>query len=133
MTIDTDTRLEESPRAAFLRYAADGKLAYQVEARTGEAFFFPRVAHPGTGSRALDWRMSGGLGTVYASTTVRPRGGEPHNVSMVELDEGFRLMSSVVGVEPSDVRIGQRVRVSMQPLGPNGEDLPVFELVGGER
>ena len=33
-----------------------------------------------------------------------------HDVSLVDLDEGFRMMSEVVGIDPADVRIGMRVR-----------------------
>lgn len=132
MSTDISDRMQESPRAVFLRYASEGSLAFQVVASTGEAVFYPRVAQPGSGATDLEWRTSSGHGTVYAVTTVRPRGGEPHNVSMIELDEGFRLMSTVVGVDPEDVAIGQRVKVAMQPLGEPAQPLPVFELMGGQ-
>ncbi|MET2010752.1 OB-fold domain-containing protein [Microbacterium chocolatum] len=130
MNDQEDSRIAESPRATFLRHAAEGSLAYQVATATGEPVFFPRVAEPGTGDTDLRWTTSEGVGVVYAATTVRPRGGEPHNVSMIELDEGFRMMSTVVGIPASDVRIGQRVRVVMQPIGENGAELPCFEPAG---
>jgi uncharacterized OB-fold protein len=129
MTDVLQDRIEESPRATYLAYAAQGILAYQ-RASDGRAVFYPRLAQPGTGDTDLHWAESAGLGTVYAATTVRPRDGEPYNVSMIEIDEGFRLMSAVVDAEPGDVRIGARVSVVMRPLGADGALLPVFELIG---
>ena len=49
--------------------------------------------------------------TVYATTVVRPRGGEPYNVALIDTDEG-RRMTRVEGVAPEDVRIGMEVRLS---------------------
>jgi uncharacterized OB-fold protein len=46
---------------------------------------------------------------VYAATVVRRRGEEPSSVVLVDLDEGFRMMSRVEGLAPEDVRIGLRV------------------------
>jgi uncharacterized OB-fold protein len=53
-----------------------------------------------------------GTGSVYSVTTVRrkPEAGGDYNVSLVELDEGVRLLSCVEGIPPSEVRIGLRVR-----------------------
>jgi uncharacterized OB-fold protein len=64
---------------------------------------------------------------VYATTVVRPRGGEAYNLVLVDLDEGFRMMSRVVGTAPEDVAIGARVHVAWADgEGPGGEPLPVF-------
>jgi len=46
---------------------------------------------------------------VYSTTAVHRREGI-HNVALVDLDEGFRVMSEIVGVAPDDVRIGMGVR-----------------------
>jgi uncharacterized OB-fold protein len=118
--------LEISPRAVFLKHCEEGQLAYQVSCKNGLAFFYPRVVQPQTGNTDLEWSISGGLGRVYATTTVRHRGAEPHNVSMIEMDEGFRLMSTVKDVNPDEVRVGMRVRVEMDRFGPEGTMLPTF-------
>lgn len=122
----TETAIEVSPRTTFLEYCSRGQLAYQVSRETGTPFFYPRVIEPVTGNTDLEWRVSSGLGTVYASTTVRPRGEEAHNVSIIELDEGFRLMSTVTGLAADDVRIGMRVRVVMVAVNGSGTPLPTF-------
>ena len=71
--------------------------------------FPPRLAQPGTGA-PLRWAVSAGHGTVYAATVVRRRGEEPASVVLVDLDEGFRMMSRVDGLEPERVRVGLRVQ-----------------------
>lgn len=35
----------------------------------------------------------------------------PYNVSLIQLDEGPRMFSNVVGVDPSDVQVGDRVSI----------------------
>ena len=49
-------------------------------------------------------------GVVHATTVVRPRGEEPYNVCLVDLDEGVRVMGRVEGLAPEDVTIGLRVQ-----------------------
>lgn len=117
-----------SPAAAFAEHCRARRLAYQV-APDGSAVFPPRMAEPGTGA-PLRWAVSAGRGDVYATTVVRRRGEPPRNLALVTLDEGFRMMSAVVGVPPEQVAVGLRVRVAwrQQP----GDDqaaapVPVFE------
>jgi uncharacterized OB-fold protein len=68
-----------------------------------------RVLCPACGSRRLADETSAGRGVVYSTTTVYRREAI-HNVALVDLDEGFRVMSEVVGIAPDDVRIGMGVR-----------------------
>jgi len=110
----------------FEKYCEDGKLAYQVCADDGEVVFYPRVISPKSCSPNLEWRVSSGLGTVYASTTVHKRSQDPYNVSMIELDDGFRMMSSVTDIEPDQVKIGMRVAVRMERTDEERPPLPVF-------
>ena len=53
--------------------------------------------------------MSGDRGVVYSTTTVHSREGD-YNVCLVDLEDGRRVMSTVAGVAPDDVRIGMAVR-----------------------
>lgn len=119
------TRMETSPNAIYTAHCEKGELAYQVNAQTGAAVFHPRVIAPGDGA-ALHWRVSKGLGTVYATTVVHTRGEPPHNVALIDLDEGFRMMSRVEGIDPSSVAIGMRVRVHMHPGAEGNPPYPVF-------
>jgi uncharacterized OB-fold protein len=92
--------------------------------------FFPRVAAPGDGA-PLEWKVSRGEGSVYATTVVHRKGEPPLNVSLVELDEGFRMMSRVEGVDAAAVRIGMRVRFEACPGGEGSGALAVFVPLEG--
>lgn len=78
--------------------------------------YFPRESCPHCGAVDLAWVAPSGHGTVYSVTTVRrkPDAGGDYNVSLIDLDEGVRLMSRVVDLSPDAVRIGQRVMASVQ-------------------
>lgn len=107
-----DSLEQTSPLGTYQDYCQQGHLAYQTTP-AGEAIFFPRVAAPFTG-QALSWKISEGLGTVYATTVVHAKDQAPYNVALIDLDEGFRMMSQVHGVAAELVRIGQRVQVWMR-------------------
>ena len=92
--------------------------------------YYPRASCPHCGSAALEWTMPSGLGTVHAVTTVRPKpaDGGDLNVSLIDLDEGVRLMSRVTNLAPEQVRIGQRVKARVQVQ--DGRGLVLFDAMG---
>ena len=119
-------RKSESPLAAYQAHLEKGELAYQWSTEAGKAVFYPRVICPFTGSDRLEWRVSAGLGTVYATTVVHPRDGATYNVALIDCDEGFRLMSRVENIAPEEVTIGMRVEFRVHH--PRGDEpaYPVF-------
>jgi uncharacterized OB-fold protein len=123
----------QSPYGTFIEHCRKGELAYQVCVDDGRPVFFPRVAAPGTGAARLEWRVSKGLGTVYATTVVYYRDEPPLNVALIDLDEGFRMMSRVESIDPMLVTIGMRVRVRMHPGGDKEPPYPVFTPLDGAR
>jgi uncharacterized protein len=126
-----DSPLKTSPLKTYIDHLERGELAYQFSPAAGKAVFYPRVLCPFTGSDALEWRVSNGLGTVYATTVVHPAEGAPFNVALIDCDEGFRLMSRVEEIAPEDVRIGQRVRFRVHRPGGGEPPMPVFVPVEG--
>jgi uncharacterized OB-fold protein len=114
----------ESPLVAWQNFCRQGQLAYQASA-DGQAVFHPRVAAPGSGA-PLQWKIAKGTGTVYATTVVRPRDAAPYNLALIDLDEGFRMMSRVEGIAAQEVRIGLRVRAKMVEES-DGVTRPVFQ------
>ena len=116
--------IEQSPLGIYLEHLKKGELAYQVTA-SGEAVFYPRAVAPVTGGD-LTWRVSKGLGTVYSTTVVHYRDEAPLNVALIDMDEGFRLMSRVEDVDPMQVRIGMRVRFRPHPGDQKQPPYPVF-------
>ena len=124
MNLDT-IPAHASPLARFREHLERGELAYQFDPVSGRPVFFPRVIGPGTGS-ALEWRVSAGKGTVHAVTVISPRGEPPYNVVLVDLDEGFRLMSRVEEMPAEAVHIGMRVRSRVHVPAEGGAPYPVF-------
>ncbi len=107
-------RGETPPLERFAAMCREHRLGCQEGA---EGPSFPPVHGGGA------WAESAGAGTVYATTTIRRRGEEPYDLSLVALDEGFRMMSRVEGIPPEDVRIGLRVALAWTQDDP---PLPVF-------
>lgn len=119
----------EAPYARYVRHLKAGELAYQFSLAAERAVFFPRVRCPYSGQDCLEWRISSGLGTVYSTSVVYPRKDDSYNVALIDLDEGFRMMSRVVADDPLHVNIGQRVRFRAVLEEGLDDPIPVFEPV----
>jgi uncharacterized OB-fold protein len=110
---------------------AEGRFLIQKCGDCGQHIYFPREVCPHCGSDAVQFVSPGGQGTVYAVTTVRrkPAEGGDYNVSLIDLDEGPRLMSRVDNVKPDAVKIGQRVKARV--VVADGKGVVVFDAQGG--
>jgi uncharacterized protein len=115
---------EKSPLGTYLEHLDKNELAYQVT-EDGKPVFYPRVAAPVTGGE-LAWRVSKGLGTVYSTTVIYNKNEAPFNVALIDMDEGFRLMSRVEDIDPMSVKIGMRVRFRAHPGDDKQPPYPVF-------
>lgn len=116
-----------NPEVEFMNHLAQGRFMIQRCGDSGRFFFYPRIAEPGTGNRNVEWVEANGFGTVYSTTVVRNRPPEPnHNVALIDLAEGVRLMSRVVGISPEDVRIGMRVHAKIIRETEGGEERPIL-------
>lgn len=124
----TDFALPEaSPQAdaAFRAGLAAGKFLIQRSTTTGAYNFYPRALSPTTGADDLEWVEASGKGTVYASTIIRKPakfGGDINNV-LVDLEEGPRLFTRIIGCENEDIKIGMKVQavVMVPDFGPNAK------------
>jgi uncharacterized OB-fold protein len=103
--------------------------------RTCDAWhFYPRPFCPKCWSADVDWVEAAGTGVVYTCSVVRvndlPPFPEkvPYVAAIVELDEGPRMMTNIVGCPPESVEIGMRVRVEFVPLD-DEITIPVFRPV----
>ena len=119
---------QTAPGVVYERYLREGILAFQRCGGCRHAIFFPRVLCPACGGDDLTWEESAGLGTVYSTTVNHPRGADAVNVSLVDLDEGFRVMTNVIEMPAADVHIGMRVRVQIDTSAEN--PLPLFVKEG---
>jgi uncharacterized OB-fold protein len=117
--------------APYWRALAQGVLLIQRCSDCGTVRHPPRPRCGNCASPAHSWESASGWGTVYSFTIVHhPANPEladsvPYVVALIELDEGPRLVSNVVGVDPERVTIDQRVKVHFEPVG-DGMVLPLF-------
>lgn len=105
------------------------QLRYQRCAACGLANFPPTEHCRQCLSEDLDWRQSIGVGEIYSWTVVyRPVTAEfepPYAPAIVSLDEGYQMLTNIVGVPPEDIEVGLRVRVQFHDVGPD-VTLPYF-------
>lgn len=99
------------PEAQFRAFLKDGRFMIQRSRSTGGYVFYPRISEPRTGATDLDWVEASGRGTVYAITVNRAKTGD-HNVAIIELAEGPRMMSRIEGVETVPVGTSVEVRIA---------------------
>jgi uncharacterized OB-fold protein len=98
----------------------------------GQPFWYPRPTCPRCLHDAIEWRAAQGTGTVNAVSVqhkpgpFRDEADGPYAVALVDLAEGVRVMTDVVGCAPEAVTVGMAVRVTRHPL-PDGRHLPFFE------
>ncbi|OBG26648.1 Zn-ribbon domain-containing OB-fold protein [Mycobacterium sp. 852002-51057_SCH5723018] len=97
------------------------ELRYQRCAACGVANFPPTEHCRQCLSAELRWMRSGGVGEIYSWTVVhRPVTAEfepPYAPAIVTLDEGYQMLSNVVGVVPEELAIGMRVKVQFHTVG----------------
>jgi uncharacterized OB-fold protein len=115
-----------SPLAIYIAHLKRGELGYQFSPSSQQVVFYPRVIAPKTGTADLEWRVSKGLGIVHATTVVHPQQGDAYNVCLVDVDEGFRMMSRIEDIEPAKVKIGMRVQFRVHTPEGDEDPYPVF-------
>ena len=105
----------------------NGKFLIQKCSSCENFQFFPRSFCITCSSDSLDWIAASGNGVVYSTTTVRRKAeiGGDFNVSLIDLDEGVRVMGNVVDVDPSEVFIGLKVRLEI--IQENGQGKVQFK------
>jgi uncharacterized OB-fold protein len=114
----------------FFDAARRGRLAVPWCGACGRHAAYGRPFCPTCLGAPLSWREVSGRGVVYSYTVVRRSrdpyfaGQVPYLVAVVELDEGIRLLTNLVRVQPEDARIGLRVRATFEAAG--SDTVPVF-------
>jgi 3-oxo-4,17-pregnadiene-20-carboxyl-CoA hydratase alpha subunit len=110
-----------------------GELLIQRCSGCGELRHPPRPMCPSCRSLEWDAVRASGRGTVHSFVVPHhprlPAFPEPYVVALIDLEEGTRLVSNLVGVAPADVWIG--MPVALRVSRPDGEQaLPLFEAAG---
>lgn len=118
----------------FWDAAKQGALLVQACATCGSVQHPPRPLCLQCWSDTLEWATASGEATVYSftiahrSTTRGFRDDTPYVVAIVELDEGPRLTTNIVGCAPDAVGVGMRVKAIFEPAT-DAVTLPKFTPV----
>ena len=117
--------LARAPHDVVAEHAREGRLAYQVDPHTHRALNYGRAVAPS--GAVPEWKVSAGLGTIFSVTTVPRKDAPADRIVLVDLDEGFRLLSRVEEVaEVADAAlIGCRVAARFV-ADREGDPYPVF-------
>ena len=108
----------------FWQGAQAGKLTLQQCGACGHIRYPINHLCPRCLSDRLEWVALSGRGTVYSSIVFHQVYHQafaldvPYNVSLIQLAEGPRMFSNVVGIPPSDVKVGDAVTVTFDPVTP---------------
>jgi uncharacterized OB-fold protein len=67
-----------------------------------------------------------GEGEIYSFSIVYEAPSQldkmkPYVIAIVQMDEGVRVTGQIIDCEPSEVKIGMRVRSTLRKLGEDGE------------
>lgn len=93
----------------------EGVLRVQRCEDCGTHVFIPQPVCTRCQGADLRWVESRGRGTLYSFTTVhrpqRPEFEVPYTVVIVELEEGFFMLSNLVDCPPEEIRIGMPLEV----------------------
>jgi uncharacterized OB-fold protein len=119
------------PHEAYLALLAEGILGFQACGSCAGAVFPPRGRCSHCGADVLTWRASAGRGTVSSTTVLSPRDKPPYAVVLIDLDEGYRMMSRIDRADAEPARIDDRVYVRFEPAG--DDVLPMFAPDRGDR
>lgn len=100
----------DGPDKVFADFLQKGEFKLQRCMDCHKHIFYPRLICCHCGSQKLDWIPALGLGVVYSTSVPRGMPEGEYNISLIDLDEGPRMMSRVVGIAPEQVSIGMVVQ-----------------------
>jgi uncharacterized OB-fold protein len=127
----------EPDTQAFWDATKNEQLTYQQCSACNEVVFTPRAHCTKCGGSDLEQKVSKGEGTVYTFSVVRQNRNPSfadlgaYALAYIDLDEGFRMLSNVVGIANplEDVSVGQRVKVTFEKQDEGEYLLPLFEPI----
>ena len=127
-----DERMLPAPNPVSAPYwegLAAGELRLQRCTACGVAQFYPRALCSSCAGD-VEWFTASGEGEVHTFSVVQTHPVEPFAslvpfvLAIVELAEGPRMMTNVIGCDPAEVRIGMPVR--LEPVEADGVVVPFF-------
>ena len=127
-------RFPEPNTEPYWEAVKNEELTYQQCNACNEVVFTPRGHCTKCGADDLSWHTSKGEGTVYTYSVVRqnrnPRFADlgAYALAYVDVDEGFRMFTNIVGVDDptKDIECGMRVKVEFERQDEGEYPIPVF-------
>lgn len=125
--LDVDSRF-------FWESCKNHKMALQQCFSCKQFRYPPRPLCPKCHSTEAEWSPISGRGQVYVALVMCRSYGPawehdvPYNISLIDLDEGVRLWSNVIGCGAEEVKIGDRVEISYEDVT-DAITLPKFRKV----
>ncbi|MFG1701457.1 Zn-ribbon domain-containing OB-fold protein [Nonomuraea sp. NPDC049309] len=117
---------------------AAGELRIQRCTACERHYFYPRPSCPRCGGDQVEWVRASGRATLYSYViNHRPAPGfedeAPYAIAVVELEEGVRMMTNIVGVpnDPEHLELDMELQVVFERRG--DVTVPLFEPAGGAR
>ena len=124
--------------APFWEGAARGELRLQRCRGCDDTFFYPRASCPRCGSSEVEWFAASGRARLHTYLiSHRPAPGfadqVPYAIAVVELEEGPRMMTNIVGVAntPEQLVLDMPLEVAFEARG--DQQVPVFRPAGVAR
>lgn len=106
----------------FWEGCRSGILRLQYCDRCQQHQFYPRLYCMHCGSNKISWVTASGLGLIYSYTIIHQNKSPefvqntPYNIAIIQLAEGPRMMSNIIGISPQDLRIGLPVKIIFDPV-----------------
>jgi len=135
VTVNDQSRVDlpviEEESRPYWEAAAEGRLLIARCRACGRAQHYPRPFCPTCWSEDVLWEEACGRATLYTYSVVFVndlppfRDRLPYVAAVVDLEEGPRLMTTVVDCPPDQLRIGMALRVGFQPIA-DRVTIPVF-------
>ncbi|MEV6104052.1 Zn-ribbon domain-containing OB-fold protein [Streptomyces sp. NPDC051940] len=119
--------------STYWEAAADGRLLLRRCLGCGRAHHYPRETCPRCWSEDVVWEEASGHATLYTWSVVHrndlpPFGARvPYTAAVVELAEGPRMMTELVGCTEGELRVGMPLRADFRSAAAgDGVAVPVF-------
>lgn len=108
---------------AFWDACNRGELLYQKCSACGHVQFYPRSLCAKCHDAGMTWERSQGRGTLHTFSIVhRPpteafKPDVPYVLALIDMAEGFRMMTNVVNCDPDSLDIGTPIRIVFERRG----------------
>ncbi|OAI42968.1 hypothetical protein AYO38_11095 [bacterium SCGC AG-212-C10] len=102
----------------------EGRLVMQRCTTCATFVWTPQMACRECLTETLEWTDVTGRGHIYTFVVMHhaaiPAFKAPYTIAVVELEEGPRIFTDIIDIDPDDVKIDMAVEVAFEDAGPVG-------------